>query len=68
MKDITFHINNLAYTIKADEILEAELCKFLDPKNNNDLKQLLIAYLHLHQEFRAFKNDVEDITKKLEGF
>ena len=41
MKDITFHINNLAYTIKADEVLEAELCRFLDPKNNNDLKQSL---------------------------
>ncbi|QKF73049.1 hypothetical protein AFAEC_0874 [Aliarcobacter faecis] len=67
-KDITFHINNLAYTINVDEELEKELCKYLDLSKNNDTKELLIAYLNLSQEFRVFRKNVEEITEKLSGF
>ena len=40
-KDLTFHINNKAYTISGDEELEKELCKYLDTdKNNITYKQI----------------------------
>lgn len=66
-KEITLHINNLAYTIEADEELEAELGKYLDFNQNNETKVLLFAYLRLTQEYRNLKKDVEDITNKLAG-
>ena len=67
-KDVTFHINNLAYTITVDEELEKELCKYLSLSKNNDTKELLIAYLNLSQEFRMFKKKKKKITEKLSGF
>ena len=67
-KDVTFHINNLAYTITVDEELEKELCKYLSLSKNNDTKELLIAYLNLSKEFRMFKKNIEKITEKLSGF
>ncbi len=49
-KDLTFHINNKAYTISGDEELERELCKYLDTDKNNDTKSQLLIYLKLNQE------------------
>lgn len=66
-KELTFHINNMAYTINADEELEQELCKYLDVNKNNETKALLLAYLKLTQEYRTFKKEVEDIANKLAG-
>ena len=67
-KDLTFHINNKAYTISGDEELERELCKYLDTEKNNDTKSLLLAYLKLNQEYRTFRKEVEDIANKIAGF
>ena len=67
-KDLTFHINNKAYTISGDEELEIELCKYLDTDKNNDTKSLLLAYLMLNQEYRTFRKEVEDIANKIAGF
>ncbi|MCT7433011.1 hypothetical protein [Aliarcobacter cryaerophilus] len=67
-KDLTFHINNKAYTITGDEELERELCKYLDTDKNNDTKSLLLAYLKLNQEYRTFRKEVEDIANKIAGF
>ena len=67
-KDLTFHINNKAYTITGDEELEKELCKYLDTDKNNDTKSLLLAYLKLNQEYRTFRKEVEDIANKIAGF
>ena len=67
-KDLTFHINNKAYTISGDEELERELCKYLDTDKNNDTKSLLSAYLKLNQEYRTFRKEVEDIANKIAGF
>lgn len=67
-KDLTFHINNKAYTISGDEELERELCKYLDTDKNNDTKSLLMAYLKLNQEYRTFRKEVEDIANKIAGF
>ena len=67
-KDLTFHINNKAYTISGDEELERELCKYLDTDKNNDTKSLLLAYLKLNQEYRTFRKEVVDIANKIAGF
>ena len=67
-KDLTFHINNKAYTISGDEELEKELCKYLDTDKNNDTKSLLLAYLKLNQEYRTFRKEVEDIANKIARF
>ncbi|WP_066221237.1 hypothetical protein [Aliarcobacter cryaerophilus] len=67
-KDLTFHINNKAYTISGDEELERELCKYLDTDKNNDTKSLLLAYLKLNQEYKTFRKEVEDIANKIAGF
>ena len=67
-KEVTFHINNMAYTVNVDDNIFQELNKYLDLEKNNDTKDLLVAYLRLSQEYNVFKKDVEDITNKLAGF
>ena len=67
-KEVTFHINNMAYTVNVDESICKELTKYLDLNKNNDIKDLLVAYLRLSQEYHVFKKDVEDITNKLARF
>ncbi len=67
-KEVTFHINNMAYTVSVDESIFNEISKYLDLDKNNDIKDLLIAYLRLSQEFHVLKKDIEDITKKLSRF
>ena len=67
-KEVTFHINNMAYTLNIDEEVKGVLTKYLDLNNNNDTKDLLKAYLELTYEYRQFQKEVEDITNKLIGF
>lgn len=67
-KEVTFHINNMAYTINVDENIYKELSKYLNLEKNNDTRDLLAAYIRLSQEFNVFKKDIEDITTKLSGF
>uniref|UniRef100_UPI0040482A39 hypothetical protein n=1 Tax=Aliarcobacter sp. TaxID=2321116 RepID=UPI0040482A39 len=64
-KEVTFHINNMAYTVNVDENIYKELTKYLDLNKNNDTRDLLAAYIRLSQEYNIFKKDVEDITNKL---
>ena len=67
-KDITFHINNMAYTISVDPSMERELTKYLDLNKNNDTKDLLAAYIRITQEYSTFKDDVNQISSKLARF
>jgi len=64
-KKITFHINNLAYSINIDSSLEAELVKFLPVDRNIDTQELLLAYIRKTQEFVNFKYEIEKISDKL---
>lgn len=64
-KEITFHINNMAYTLSVDEDIKKELTKYLDLEKNNDTKELLAAYVRLTQEYTTFKKEVEQISNKL---
>lgn len=65
---MTFHINNMAYTINVNEEIQKELLKYLDVNKNNDTRDLLAAFIRLSQEYNTFKKDVEDITNKLSRF
>ena len=67
-KEVTFHINNMAYTINVDEKIYKELSKYLDFSKNNDTRDLLAAYIRLSQEYNTFQKNVEDITNKLSRF
>jgi len=67
-KDITFHINNMAYTINVTLDMEKELTKFLDLNKNNDTKDLLAAFIRITQEYSTFKDDVNQISTKLARF
>lgn len=58
----------MAYTVNVDENIFKELTKYLDLNKNNDIKDLLVAYLRLSQEYYTFKKDVEEITNKLARF
>ena len=57
-KEVTFHINNMAYTVNVDESIFKELTKYLDLNKNNDIKDLLVAYLRLSQEYHVFKKEI----------
>ena len=65
MKKITFHINNLAYTldIGKDENfkLEKGLKKFLSTEKNLTTEALLLAYLQKSQELVEYENKLQDI-------
>lgn len=67
-KQVTFHINNMAYTVNLDEEIYQSLSKYLDLNKNNDTRDLLAAYIRLSQEYKTFKKDVENITEKLSRF
>ena len=67
-KEVTFHINNMEYTINVDETIYKELSKYLNLEKNNDTRDLLAAYIRLSQEYNIFKKDIEDITTKLSRF
>ena len=67
-KEVTFHMNNMAYTVNVDDNIYKELTKYLDINKNNDITELLVAYLRLSQEYHVFKKDVEEITNKLSRF
>lgn len=62
---LTFHINNMAYTIEVDEILVDELTKYLDINKNNSTKDLLAAYIRMTQEHTILKKELELISDKI---
>lgn len=62
---LTFHINNMAYTVNVDESLKAEMQRYLPTDKNIDTKELLAAYIRISQEFTQFKQDLETISDKI---
>lgn len=64
-KDITFYINNMAYTINVNEEMEQQLTKYLELDKENKTKDLLAAYIRITQEYSMFKQEVENISDKL---
>ncbi|MCP4969913.1 MAG: hypothetical protein GY932_04860 [Arcobacter sp.] len=62
---VTFHINNMAYTVNVDEKLKKEMSKYLPVDKNIDTKELLAAYISLSKEFTNFKEDLEALSNKI---
>ncbi|WP_320033616.1 hypothetical protein [Halarcobacter sp.] len=62
---MTFHINNMAYTIVVDEKIANEITRYLDLDKNLDTRELLAAYIRISQEFSNFKTDLEKISEKI---
>lgn len=66
-EDITFHINNMAYTVSLTKPTKEELLKYLDEHRNNDTKDLLAAYIQLSQEYATVKSELDMICEKLDN-
>lgn len=62
---VTFHINNMAYTIVVDERIEKEIRKYMDVNKSIDTRELLAAYIRMAQEFTIFKEDLELLSEKI---
>lgn len=45
--NITFHINNRAYTITVDSEFKKDVIRYLNTEKNLDTKELLAAYLRV---------------------
>ena len=71
-KELTFHINNYAYTVDIgpdlDNEVENGLKKFLEVNKNITTQELLLAYLRKTQELIHFKKDVESKVQDLINF
>ena len=69
MKNITFHINNEAYTVDIGEDpqnkLEDGLKKFLTTEKNLSTAELLLAYLRKSQELVNFEAEINEEIEKL---
>lgn len=63
-KNITFHINNEAYTIDIGEDpnnhLRDGLKKFLSTEKNLDTSELLLAYLRKSQELVSLEEQIQE--------
>ncbi|PPK62148.1 hypothetical protein [Malaciobacter marinus] len=65
---LTFHINNMAYTINVDESLKSELTRYLQTDKNLETRELLAAYIRVSQEHSKFKQEIEQISNKIPSF
>jgi hypothetical protein len=63
-KDITFHINNEAYTIDigndVNNHLQEGLKKFLSTEENLSTSELLLAYLRKSQELVTLEEQIKE--------
>ena len=66
MKEITFYIENIAYTINIGEDptgeLEEAIKAMLDTDKNLSTKDLLLAYLRRSQELVNLKDQIKAVT------
>jgi len=69
VKNITFHINNEAYTVDIGEDpedkLQDGLKKFLTTEKNISTAELLLAYLRKSQELVNFEEKINEEIAKL---
>jgi hypothetical protein len=71
-KEITFHINNYAYTVDIgpdiDDEVENGLKRFLEFNKDITTQELLLAYLRKTQELINFKKGIENQVQDLINF
>lgn len=63
--NITFHINNRAYTITVDSEFKKDVIRYLNTEKNLDTKELLAAYLRVSRELHNLKQDLEVLSEKI---
>ena len=64
-KTLTFHINNMAYTISVDNNLQKELEKYTSINKDMDTKDLLVAYVRLAQNHSILLEEIQKISQKI---
>lgn len=64
-KELTFHINNLAYTFKVDEKVANRLSIYMQKDRNLGTKDLLSAVVKITQEYVQLENSLDELSKKL---
>lgn len=62
---VTFHINNMAYTINVDDRFKEDVTKYLTTDKNLDTREVLAAYLRVTQELYNLKQDLELLSEKI---
>lgn len=63
--NLTFHINNMAYTITVDEKFKEDIIKYLTTDKNLDTREVLAAYLRVTRELSNLKQDLEVLSDKI---
>lgn len=67
MKEITFYIENIAYTINigedADNTIESSIKDFLSTEENLTTKDVLLAYLRRTEEMVQYKKKLRGIIQ-----
>ncbi len=70
--EITFHIENAAYTVDIGPDLDGEIMdglkQFLNLNKEITIPQLLSAYLRKNSEFINFKKSIENTVQDLNNF
>ncbi len=64
-KKLTFHINNMAYTISVDNNVQKELEKYTPINKDMDTKDLLVAYVRLAQNHSILLEEIQKISQKI---
>ncbi len=71
-KEITFHINNRAYTVNIGSDLDGKVThgikKYLSLEKNIVIEDLLLAYLQKTQELIHIEKDIENQLYTLNNF
>ncbi|MGB6328756.1 MAG: hypothetical protein WBF48_07490 [Halarcobacter sp.] len=63
--NLTFHINNMAYTITVDDKFREDVVKHLSSDKNLDTREVLAAYLRVTGELYNLKQDLEVLSDKI---
>lgn len=63
--NLTFHINNMAYTITVDDKFREDVVKHLSSDKNLDTREVLAAYLRVTGELYNLKQDLEVLSEKI---
>ena len=69
MKNLTFHINNQAYTINIGEdpahSIENGLKKFMSTDKTLSTEDVLLAYMQKTEEFVTYQNELQEIVNSI---
>lgn len=64
-KELTFHIDNLAYSFNVEDDLKTNLLKYINVEKNISTSELLLAYIRMAQEHTNLENELENLSSQL---